>query len=87
MVSLSVIKMLVMKKFVLIYHGYETSTPELVEAWSDWFQRRGASFADVGNPFGPGRQVTNEATIELSLFSNPASGPRLLVQINREEVR
>ena len=63
-----------MKKFVLIYHGYETATPELTEAWSNWFQRRAASFADVGNQFGPGRRVTNDATIELSLSSNPASG-------------
>ena len=66
--------MLIMKKFVLIYHGYGTSAPELVEARSTWFHRRAASFADVGNPFGPGRQITNEATIELSLSSNPASG-------------
>ena len=66
--------MLIMKKFVLIYHGYEISTPELAEAWSNWFQRRAASFTDVGNPFGPGRQITNDATIELSLSSKPASG-------------
>ena len=71
--SLGITKMLTMKKFVLIYHGYD-STPELAEAWSNWVQRRAASFADVGNPFGPGRRVTNDATIELSLSSNPASG-------------
>ena len=63
-----------MKKFVLIYHGYDPATPELVAAWSNWFQRRAASFADVGNLFGPGRRITNETTIELSLSSNPASG-------------
>ena len=32
------------------------------------------SSADVGNRFGPGRLITNERTIELSLSSNPASG-------------
>ncbi len=63
-----------MKKFVLIYHGYETSTPARLEAWGNWFQRRAASFADVGSAFGPGRRITNETTIELSLSSNPASG-------------
>ncbi len=66
--------MLTMKKFVLIYHGYDTPTPEIIEAWNNWFQRRAASFVDVGNPFGPGRQITNETTIELTLASNPASG-------------
>lgn len=69
--SLIITKMFIMKKFALIYHGYETSTPELAEAWSNWFQRRAVSFADVGNRRGPGRQITNEATIELSLSSNP----------------
>jgi len=73
-VSLSITKILIMKKFVLIYHGYETSTTELVAAWNNWFRRRAASFADVGNPFGPGCQITNETTIELSLSSDPASG-------------
>ena len=63
-----------MKKFVLICHDYETSTPELLEAWSNWFQRRALSFADAGNTFGPGRQITNEATTELCLSCNPASG-------------
>ncbi|MFW2381200.1 MAG: hypothetical protein ACN4GZ_05530 [Acidimicrobiales bacterium] len=63
-----------MKKFVLIYHGHHSSTPELAAAWNDWFERRAESFADVGNRFGPGRRITNCRTIELSLSSNPASG-------------
>ncbi len=62
------------KKFVLIYHGHDTSTPEVVAAWDDWFQRRAASFADVGHAFGPGRMITNETTVEWSRSSNPASG-------------
>ncbi len=73
-VSLGVFKMLLMKKFVLIYHGYETSTPEVLEAWRIWFQRRAVSFVDVGSSFGPGRQITNYRTVEMSLSSNPASG-------------
>jgi len=63
-----------MKRFVLIYHGYEPSTPELGAAWENWFQRRAASFVDLGNAFGPGRQITTDRTIELSLSSNLASG-------------
>jgi hypothetical protein len=66
--------MITMKKFVVIYHGYDPPTPEVAAAWNTWFQRRATSFADVGNPFGPGRRITNETTIELSLASNPASG-------------
>ncbi|MCP3974334.1 MAG: hypothetical protein GY720_07570 [bacterium] len=67
-----------MKKFVLLYHGHHSPTPELEAAWNDWIQRRAASFVDVGNPFGPGRRITKDRTIELSLSSNPASGYSIL---------
>lgn len=63
-----------MKKFVLIYHGYDRSMPELLAARNDWARRRAASILDVGSSFGPGRQITNETTIELTQGSNPASG-------------
>jgi len=43
-VSLSITKLLIMKKFVLIYHGYETSTPELVAAWNNWFSTTRGQF-------------------------------------------
>jgi len=72
--SLSLAEMLTMKKFVLLYHGYVPPLPGRRAAWSEWFQRRAASFVDIGTAFGPGRLVTNERTFELSLTSNPASG-------------
>lgn len=66
--------MFVMRKFVIIYHGDNTATPELVAAWNDWIRRRAASVADIGNRFGAGRRITNERTVELSLSAKRASG-------------
>lgn len=66
--------MRIMKKFILLYHGYEAPTPHREAAWNTWLQRRAASVADVGNPFGPGRRITKDTTDEFSLASNPASG-------------
>ncbi|MGH1488300.1 MAG: hypothetical protein ACRBK7_02720 [Acidimicrobiales bacterium] len=63
-----------MKKFILIYHGYRNCNPEVATEWGDWVQRRAKSFVDLGSSFGPGRKITNDRTIELSLSSNPASG-------------
>lgn len=63
-----------MKKFVLVYHGYEEPTAHLVAAWNAWLQRRATSVVDVGHSFGPGREITNDTTNEFSLISNPASG-------------
>ena len=63
-----------MKKFVLIFRGYEKPTPERVAAWNAWLRRRTESITDVGHSFGPGRRITNDSVAELSLSSNPASG-------------
>ena len=32
-----------MKKFMAIYHGHQTPTPEVQAAWNDWVQRRAAA--------------------------------------------
>lgn len=61
-----------MKKYVIIYHGYDDSKPELAQAWHDWFELRSDSFDDVGNPFGDSRSVTPDGSNELG--SSPASG-------------
>ena len=65
-----------MKKFVFLYHGYDDSKPELAQAWHAWFERRAASFDDVGNPFGAARRISPEGTIELG--TGPASGYSIL---------
>ncbi|MGI9611877.1 MAG: hypothetical protein ACR2QO_03135 [Acidimicrobiales bacterium] len=62
-----------MKKFLLIFHGYQRSTPEYTCAWNDWFQRRKSSIVETGT-FGPGREITNDRTIEMTLASSSASG-------------
>ena len=77
--SLGVARVVGVKTFVLIFHGYDDPSPELVAAWDRWFHRREASFVDVGHAFGPGRQITNETTIEWSLATNQASGYSIVV--------
>ena len=73
-VSLSNTKMLAMKKFVLIFDGYETSTSEAVEAWRRGFDAAQRASSTSAADSARERTVTNETTIELSLSSNPASG-------------
>ena len=79
MVSLGITKMLTMKRFILLYHGYEAPAPHREAAWNRWLQRRAANVADVGHSFGPGRRITNDTTEEFSLASNPASGFSIVV--------
>lgn len=63
-----------MKKFFLIYHGYEQPSLHREIAWNGWFKRREASFVEPGSLFGPGRRITQDATVEFELATNPASG-------------
>lgn len=65
--------------FVLLYHGYDAPSADDMAAWDAWFQRRVASFVDVGHAFGPGRQITTETTVEWSMASNPVSGYSIVV--------
>lgn len=77
--SLGIVKVGGVKTFVLLYHGTPAPSANETEAWEAWFQRRVASFVDVGHAFGPGRQLTPETTIEWSLASNPTSGYSVVI--------
>ena len=63
-----------MKKFVYLYYGWGEHTPEVMEAWNGWFASVGDKFADTGNPFGGGREVTPTGTRELTPEMEPAVG-------------
>lgn len=54
-----------MKKFVLMSVGFETPTPEIQEAWGNWFASIADKIVDSGSPLGPGREVTKNGTKEL----------------------
>lgn len=43
-----------MKKFIFLYKGFRTPTPEIGRSWMDWFNRVGDSMADSGNPMTGG---------------------------------
>jgi hypothetical protein len=61
-----------MNRYVFLYYGYDTSSPDLEQAWHDWFALRADHFVDAGNPFGPGREITPTAATDLSLGDRAA---------------
>ena len=53
-----------MKKFVMLHYGFESPTPELMQAWGAWFE----SIADktVENiGFSGGREISDSGTQDL----------------------
>lgn len=56
-----------MKKFIFLYKGYVTPTPEIGQAWMEWFSSVGARMVDSGNPMSSGVEVTPDGVTPLEL--------------------
>jgi hypothetical protein len=63
-----------MKKFVFIYVGYVDITPEVGQAWGEWFASIAEHIVDSGNPFGPGIEITRDGAKQLSPGSDTLGG-------------
>ncbi len=74
-----------MKKFLLLYHGYEEPTPEIMDAWQSWFAKVGDRFVDSGNPLGDCLEVTKTNSRELSPDQGAATGYSIVSAESREE--
>jgi hypothetical protein len=53
-----------MKKFMFLHFGFETPTPEIMEAWGKWFASIADKQVDQGG-FGGAREVSRTGTKDL----------------------
>ena len=63
-----------MKKFIIFHYGYENPTPEIMGAWSKWFESIGDKMVDPGSPLGPGKEISASGTKELPLGLESLTG-------------
>ena len=54
-----------MKKFLFLYKGYMTPTPEIGKAWMNWFASVGNAMVDSGNAMSAGVEVTPDSAIRI----------------------
>ena len=62
-----------MKRFMLIHCGFEMPTPEIMQAWNDWF----ASISEIqieSGGFCNGREITKGGTQELPWDTQALTG-------------
>jgi hypothetical protein len=52
------------KKFMILHFGFETPTPEIMEAWGEWFESIADKQVDQGG-FGGGREISKDGTKDL----------------------
>jgi hypothetical protein len=72
-----------MKKFLFLYKGYLTPTPEIGKAWMDWFTSVGDAMVDSGNAMSAGVEVTQAAVTSLELGLDSFTGYSI---INAEDM-
>ena len=53
-----------MKKFMILHFGFETPTPEIMEAWGKWFESIADKQVDQGG-FSGGREISKDGTKDL----------------------
>jgi len=73
------------KKFLMLYYGYEEPTAEIMAAWQSWFAKVGDRFVDIGSPLGNCVEVTKTGTRELSPDTGAATGYSIISAGSREE--
>lgn len=74
-----------MKKFVIFHYGYENPTPEIMDAWSKWFESIGEKIVDPGSPLGPGKEISRSGTKDLSLGLESLTGYTIIRADSMEE--
>lgn len=67
-----------MKKFMFLYKGYVTPTPEIGDAWMSWFATMGDRMIDSGNPMSGGAEVTPQGVQPIETGLESLSGYSIL---------
>jgi len=62
-----------MKKFMLLHFGFETPTPEIMEAWGAWFDSISDRMVDQGG-FCAGREISKGGTRDLPMNMDCITG-------------
>lgn len=62
-----------MKKFMFLHFGFETPTPEIMDAWKAWFKSIADSQVDQAG-FAGGREISDSGTRDLPWDSESITG-------------
>lgn len=66
-----------MKKFMLLHFGFEKPTPEIMDAWGEWFESIADRTIDQGG-FSGGREMSSTGTTELPMGLESITGYNII---------
>ena len=73
-----------MKKFMFLYKGFVTPTPEIGRSWMEWFSQVGDRMADSGNPMTGGVEITPDDVTEIERGTESFTGYSIVNADNME---
>lgn len=62
-----------MKKFVFLTYGFETPTPEIMNAWKKWLESIKDNIVEMGH-FPRGREISKNGVADLPLGPDSITG-------------
>ena len=62
-----------LKRFIFLSYGFETHTPEIMNAWKKWFESIKDNIVEMGH-FPRGREISRAGVTELPLGPNSITG-------------
>lgn len=74
-----------MKKFIFLQYGFETPTPEIMEAWGKWFALIGDKTLEMGGRSGPGKEISHAGSKDLPMDKNAFTGYVIINAENMDE--
>lgn len=66
-----------MKKFMLLHFGFEKPTPEIMDAWGEWFESIADRTIDQAG-FSGGREMSSTGTTELPMGLESITGYNII---------
>jgi hypothetical protein len=74
-----------MRKYMMLYYGYEKPTPEIMDNWNKWFASLGDKLVEPGSPFRSGREITLNGSVDLPLNMEAITGYCIISAENMDE--
>jgi len=74
-----------MKRFMLLHFGFEKPTPEIMEAWGEWFKLIADKSVDNGGFHGGAREISHGGVKDLPMGSDSITGFSIINAESLEE--
>lgn len=63
-----------MKRYMLLHHGFEKPTPEIMEAWGKWFQSIADRTVENGGFHGAAKEISKDGSRDLPMDMDAITG-------------